>query len=593
MAKKITTTKSEARSAAKQRHEAIREFLNVEPTRTDILAFIREKTGDGNELKVMKALLESNGPILNEDISKIYLIAKSTTSKIANNLDEYIRLYSTLIEPLKVKRKTICIPRQDGGNNIGYHFACFDNNTKEYLDGLVTEKLFENLWDDFIKSRLCEILATEANEDLSKKLGGRDDYQVLGMEIASLPKGLRQDSDQESMICDYNRKWEPFNHKTLIESKAFYIITNDAGRGKTTLLRYLQLEFLQKTELIPVFLDASMIQECNPSNCHQFANMLAKHYDLELPEKRVIYFIEKEVKGKIVLLIDGLDQTKAGGREFESTVNHISHIIGNNVIMASRPTAVVNLECDTKFRFIRLMPFDVNAQIAYFGKHYERASELSYYSPYLLSVPMLAYMVRLLIENKDDNNINNNSQLYQKFIDYILMEYKHGKTRLTPDLRTQIRDNLGKIAYFAMTEKRPHIQKIPICYCYEKNILSQNLNENGYESLTQSGLVNIIAEKSGFARRDYLFFTHQSFQEYLAAEWASRDRERVLRILDQAKHKIHNDQWSSISTNILKFVFEINEGLIEEIYFQWKSDESDYMYLAIMLYCIRYCPYFR
>jgi len=566
MAKKATTTsKSEALSVARQRHEAIRDYLDQEPAHTNILTFLREKTGDGNELRLMKEMLKSCNPILNDDIHKKYEIAKSTVSKIAKDLDEYLRLFSATIKPLKAARKTICIPRQDGGNNIGYHFACFDDKTKKYLDGSATSRLFNILWDDFVKDRLYKRLKEEATAELSKKLEGCNDYQILGMEIGLVPVRTQQEclvkSYQKQTSYDHNRTWKPLNLKSFFESRSFYIISVDVGRGKTTFLRHLQLEFLQKTEFLPVFLEASTIEEWKLKDRNDFAVKLAKHYGLRLPENRVIDFIEKYFDHNLVFLIDGLDQIKSGGSEYEHMVDHIFQIMEHNVIIASRPSAVVNLEEENKYKFIRLKSFDQKAQTAYFKKNYDRAKELSQYSTDLIAIPMLAYMVRTLIEGGEDKNVDTRTKLYQKFIEHILMKYKHGKTKLPPGLRAQIRMTLGKIAYLALTEKETHIQKIPLSFCYEMNLLPHNLAENDSESLTKSGLVNIVVEQSGFTSKDCLYFTHQSFQEYLAAEYVSTNDSLIDHILAE--------KWNPKWKETIKFLTglrgqEIIERILEE-----------------------------
>lgn len=567
MTKKITTTsKPEALTLARQCHGAIRDFLNQESTHTDILTFVREKTGDSNELRLMKEMLKSCNPILNDDIHKKYKIAKSTVSKIAKDLDKYLRLFSATIKPLKAARKTICIPRQDGGNNIGYHFACFDDKTKKYLDGSATSRLFKILWDDFVKDRLYKKLKKEATAELSKKLEGRNDYQELGLEIGSVPDRSQQEYHTDSMpynrAYDHNRTWASFNIKSFFELRAVYIISVDAGRGKTTFLRHLQFEFLQKTKFLPVFLEASTIEEWKLKDRNDFAVKLAKHYGLKLPENRVVDFIANAFEERMIFLIDGLDQIKSGGSEYEHmVVDIICRIMGNSVIVASRPSAVVNLEEENQYTFIRLMPLNQKSQIVYFGNIYDRAKELSRYSPDLIAVPMLAYMVRTLIEGGEDKDIDSRTKLYQKFIEHILMKYKHGKTKLSPGLRTQIRMTLGKIAYLALTEKETHIQKIPLSFCYEKNLLSPNLTENDSESLTKSGLVNTVVEQSGFTSKDFLYFTHQSFQEYLAAEYISTNDSLIDHLLAE--------KWNPKWKETIKFLTglrgqEIIERILEE-----------------------------
>ena len=146
---------------------------------------------------------------------------------------------------------------------------------------------------------------------------------------------------------------------------------------------------------------------------------------------------------------------------------------------------------------------------------------------------MLAHMVRMLIEEKQDKEVKNRAVLYEKFISYILTKYKHGKSKLDPDFRTQIRKSLAKIAYDALAKKEPHIQKVPLEFCYDKNRLPNNSRGRKGEFLTKSGLVNLIVEQSGTGDKDFLFFTHQSFQEYLAAEWMSLNPQKLFYVLNR------------------------------------------------------------
>ena len=171
---------------------------------------------------------------------------------------------------------------------------------------------------------------------------------------------------------------------------------------------------------------------------------------------------------------------------------------------------------------------------------------------------MLANMVRMLIEEKQDGNINNRAELYEKFIAYILTKYKHGKAKLGPGLRTQIRMSLGKIAYDALAEKEPHLQKIPLEFCYEKGLLPNNSILINDELLTKSGLANLIIERSGWGDKDFLFFTHQSFQEYIAAEYIKDSDELVGQVL--------KEKWNPKWKEVIKFLTGINGvGVIEKI----------------------------
>jgi len=585
---KTTTSRAEALALAKQQHMAVWEFLKQEPTRSDLLANLIEEKGEGKELKLLEVLLGTEGPTSACDICEACGMSAGTLSGVAKEANEYLMgKFSNTIEPLKAKRVKICIWCQKGrgGLFVGYYFVCLNTKTKKYLDGDATRNLFKGLRDDFIKNRLCTKLQKEAEERLSEKLEGRDDYQVLDMEIGVVPQKTKENEISEVMdltrskTYGHNRVWESFNIDSLFKSSdtSSYIISVDAGGGKTTFLRYLQLELLRKSDIIPIFLDASKMEEWKLENSHQLAEKLAEKFGLESHEDKVVDFFIKAFKKNIILFVDGLDQIKGGGREYEHLANHIfDHLAKSNVIIASRPSAVINLEDEEKFIFLRLKLFNANAQEKYFGEHYKRAQELSVNASDLVAIPMLAYMMRLLIEEKEDKNIKTRTQLYEKFIDYILSKYKHGKVRLDPDLRTQTRLSLRRISYDALACKKPYIQKIPLKFCYKKGRLPDEPTGRKGEFLTKSGLVNLIMERSGEGDKDFLFFTHQSFQEYLAAEYISQDGDLIQRVL--------SEKWNPKWKETIKFLTGIRgREIIETILSEKDNPIHSKLFLAAEL----------
>jgi len=565
--KKTTSSRPAAIALAKQQHMAVREFLNQEPTSSDLLANLIEEKGEGDELTLLEILLKGKKPISAKNIG----MPKATVSKAARQLNEHLmKNFSNTIEPLKAKRIKICVRLKEskGGLSVGYHLACYNTKTKKYLEGTATKKLFKSLWADFIKNKLTKRLEQEATDELLKKLKRRNDYQRLSMEIGIIEKNLQQHGNQGSIefetpeASDHNRIWKSFNIDSLLESGGTYIITVDVGGGKTTFLRHLQTEILQKTHLIPILLDASEIEQWKPEDTRGLAEKLAKKFRLKIHENKVIDFLLEVFEKDIILLIDGLDQIK-GGEYQELVEDTILKLTDGNVIIASRPSAVINLENEKKFTFLRLKPFDTNAQKNYFGDNFERAKQLSINASNLIAIPMLAHMVRMLIEEKQDGNINNRAELYEKFIGYILTKYKHGKAKLSPGLRTQIRISLEKIAYDALAEKEPHIQKIPLDFCYDKDRLPDNSTERNDELLAKSGLVNLIIERSGWGDKDFLFFTHQSFQEYLATEYIKDSDELVGQVL--------KEKWNPKWKEVIKFLVGIRgKDVIEKI-----LDEKD------------------
>lgn len=605
--KKATSSRAAARALAKQQHMPIREFLNQEPTRTKLLEGLIKKKGEGNELTLLKELLERNGPISGEHMKIDYGMHPSTVSEAAKETNEYLTEFSETSEApelLKTEHIIICIRRKEGrgGLFIGYHFFCYNTETEEDLDGPKTRELFENLWKDFIKDRLREKLKEEAQVSLSKKLHGRNnDYQPLDMEIGVVegesplvrahrtprvygppyvrrpppvhePLWYRPPDFYEPRTYDHNRIWEPFNSEPSLESKRLYVLSSDVGTGKTTLLRHLQLESLQETDLIPIFLNASEIEGWEFKKVSPFAEKLAEDIDLRVDKNKVAAFLEEAFdRENIFLLVDGLDQIKGGADEYEPLALKIIEVMRANVIIASRPSAVTALENRHDIAFLRLRPFSRGIQKLLFGEHYERARELSVNAPDLIAIPMLAYMVRTLIEEKKDKNIKNHAELYKGFIDYILEKYRHGGAKLPLGLRNEIRVNLQKISYDSLNAKEKYIQRIPLEY-YNRKLLQQKLTMKADE-LTKSGLVNLIIESG-----DCLYFTHQSFQEYLAAEWAAKSEKRIQKVLNEMSNPELKEQ--------IKFLAgKLGEDFIRKIYSPGCKDNCIHSRLFLAAEC--------
>ena len=405
------------------------------------------------------------------------------------------------------------------------------------------------------------------------------------MEIGTIDEKLQQDringatEFEQPREYDHNRIWEAFDSESLVESKDIYILSSDCGAGKTTLLRHLQLEILQTTNFIPIFLDARDIEDWKFKKIGQFAEKLAEDIEISLDKNKIIPFLEEAFDGgNIFLLVDGLDQIKGGAGEYEPLARRIIEVIRANVIIASRPSAVVALESEDDVSFLRLQPFSRDMQKDYFGEHYERARKLSANAPDLVAIPMLAYMVRTLIEKGKDKGVKNRAGLYGEFIKYVLTDYRHGGRQLPPGLRNEIRMNLRKISYYALNEKDRHIQRIPLEYYsekYDEGKVTIKLEE--IDKLAQSGLVNLIVESAG----DLLYFTHTSFQEYLAAEWASRSEERIQSILKE----VWNPKWREVIKFLAGLPGFLGEDFIKKIYSPGYDDNCIYSRLFLAAEC--------
>ena len=84
--KKTTSSKAIKEALARQQHMAVREWLNQEPTYSNLLSNLVEEKGEGNESTLLEVLLKSKKPISAKNIG----MPKATVSKAAKELNKYL-----------------------------------------------------------------------------------------------------------------------------------------------------------------------------------------------------------------------------------------------------------------------------------------------------------------------------------------------------------------------------------------------------------------------------------------------------------------------------------------------------------------------
>ena len=578
----------------KQGHEIILSFLRKGREKLD--EFVR---GD----KQQKVLLDhainfglSRDREIRKQLQKRFGAARSNKSKAKKRLNESLKglcTHYSINPPIQLYFESSELRKRI------IHFACCHsrvdakassymslNELKDMLDK-ASELLAEEMeQEDFVNVRdevepiIRELLKAEALKHLREKLRSKDenDYQPLELEYGVL---YREDEESQSAFVDnlqneftHNRKWASFVISTLLKPFAVYILSSDVGTGKTTFLRYLQLQLLKKKGRVPLYIHASKIEKWDPENVADFAKHLAKCFYPTLKDKQVVSFFEYAFnQDKIFFLVDGLDQIRGVGTEYDLLIDKITELVHDNLIIASRPTAVTSQERNERITFLWLEPFGTDAQKRYFGEHYKRARELTTNAPDLVSIPMLAHMVRTLIEKKQDKNIKNRAELYRRFVNYVLREYEHEEVKLSREMVIATRSILEQISYDALAKENPLIQKITTAFCWER------VKDSAVriDDLSKYGLVNLIVERSTGVE-DFLYFTHQSFQEFLAAVWAAKSKDRIRYILDE----MWNPKWREV----IKFMAGLlGEEFVMQICSQGRQDNCIHSRLLLAAEC--------
>jgi len=377
----------------------------------------------------------------------------------------------------------------------------------------------------------------------------------------------------------HGRKWKDFDLKKLTSFSRSYILSSPVGTGKTTFLYWLATQ-LTDTDTVPVFMPCAEFERINPRAWNELREHLTSFFKFKYG------FLEEDIKdffdtyfrdGKIFFLFDGLDQIK--GDDYTGLVNTIFFkiIARNRVIISSRPSAVIPLESERELPFLRLKPFSSEDIKLYFGDDYEQARSISRFAPDLIRVPMLAFMTKTLIREGKTENIFNRADIYARFIDHIIYWHEPNRPLVTDaQLIEGVKKALKRISFDALNLKEPQIQKISI------NLpVIEHLNREfgiSINALTKFGLVNLILE-TGDVTQHSLFFTHQSFQEFLAAQYISEDSERLEAVI--------NEVWSPKWREVIKFLAGIRgQEIVEKIYPQDKEDNVIHSRLFLAAECL-------
>ena len=189
---------------------------------------------------------------------------------------------------------------------------------------------------------------------------------------------------------------------------------------------------------------------------------------------------------------------------------------------------------------------------------------------------MLAFMTKTLIREGETENIFNRADIYARFIDHIIYWHEPNRPFSTDvQLIEGAKKALKRISFDALNLKEPQIQKVSI------NLpVIEHLNREfgiSINALTKFGLVNLVLEMGDITQHS-LFFTHQSFQEFLAAQYISKskDSERLEAVI--------NEMWSPKWREVIKFLAGIRgQEIVEKIYSQDNDKEDNIIHSRLFL----------
>ncbi|MCF6153841.1 MAG: NACHT domain-containing protein [Candidatus Brocadia sp.] len=289
----------------------------------------------------------------------------------------------------------------------------------------------------------------------------------------------------------------------LKEDGMDYMIIADSGLGKTTFLKWLEVQVASRTiepstEYIPVFIKFTEMATINTYN--DLINLIeTKFIDIETTKEDYIQTKWKE--GKLLFLIDGLDQV------FDTAIIseklRSKDIYGKNkVIFTSRPLGYEQNKrsFDDRYEYLRICPFDSERIKAYVQENYHEPQ-----------FQRILKMTSTLLVSRPEGfaRIKTRSDLYERFIHHLIRE--ESRRYGTPDVfahAVEIKKDLVTVSYSAL--------KAGNLGAFTKEEAIKYLDNDGTRltRLLQWGIIHNLTETGG---TEEIIYRHQSFQEYLAS----------------------------------------------------------------------------
>ena len=379
-------------------------------------------------------------------------------------------------------------------------------------------------------------LQREALQGLRRQLRSRStkDYVPLRLQVRRQLYPAKEHwaaGAQGQQLVDKGAVWDPLPAQEFWRRGRAFFLSSVSGAGKTTFLRHLQNTILRSGREIALYYQARDLVDVAktgwPGLLREASTRLAAASSDDGLEGRLNQAYEN---GECVFLLDGMDNLGITGENCAHLAQQLlSSACGNRVIMAGRPSAARWVENTCPVTFLRLEPFDEGACRALFGITYEAAKECCNRDWDLVRNPMLAYALKQVLIGNPSRHIESRWQLFTLFLNHIL--HKHG-----PNLRARWHDSwarrilrtLGHVAYRAIDQEEALWIAIPVDLV-EGPARSEGIH---IEDLSAFGLADLVAVETD-APDPALVFTHQSFQEYLAASWAAKSPDCCAHVLTE------------------------------------------------------------
>jgi len=300
--------------------------------------------------------------------------------------------------------------------------------------------------------------------------------------------------------------FEAINIQEILSSEQDYIVVGESGIGKTSLLLWMGKQIAlegEKAKYIPIFIQMNDVSQIKMRD--EFLSLLNTRYNLDE------YDIEDR---RFLFLLDGLDQIGEFGNIQDRLKSKDIFGEKNKIILTTRPIGYewVKKDIENRYEYLQIQPFDREKIQEYIGRYFndKRFQTILSQNNELLKVPILLKMVKALIFTDRFSKIRNRASLYEEFIRCLFEDWESAKKGCSSAYTTaiEIQKDLAELSFHAIENNYLGSFPLEIGYEYLKN------DKKRLDEIISWSVTHNLIEKE---RQKVIAYTHQSFQEYLAA----------------------------------------------------------------------------
>ncbi len=334
-----------------------------------------------------------------------------------------------------------------------------------------------------------------------------------------------------------DKQIDPIDINNILNISNFLIIKGTGGIGKSTLMKHLFLNELEKNDLIPIFFELKDLNSSEESleDCiYNSINKLGCEFERQ-------YFEYAMKSGKFLVLLDGYDEISSTRLEkFPKELEEMTDKYENNCyIMSSRPSenfisfqrfTVLESQPFTKEKTINLIKkIDYDEEIKQrfikelcinlYDKHQSFAS-----NPLLLTIMLLTY--------NDYAEIPDKLHLfYEQAFETLYLKHDATKSGYRREMQSKLTRNIfekafSKFCFKTYVREKFEFSKIELNQFFDE-VKDDNINfenEKFLQDLISSVCLMYLDGK-------VYSFTHRSFQEYFTAKY-------ILSLSDENQQKV-------------------------------------------------------